>query len=101
MTKQARLTDEELAARMKELPGWAITGGKVHREFVFGDFVQAFGFMSSVALIAEGMNHHPEWSNVYSKVVIDLTTHDAGGITERDIEFASRVERLPDPRDRS
>jgi 4a-hydroxytetrahydrobiopterin dehydratase len=101
MTRQSKLTDEETAVRMEELPGWSISGGKVHKEFRFGDFVQAFGFMSSVALIAEGMNHHPEWSNVYSKVVIELTTHDSGGITELDIEFARRVERLLGPGERS
>jgi 4a-hydroxytetrahydrobiopterin dehydratase len=68
--------------------------GKLHKEFHFADFAHAFGFMSSVALIAESMNHHPEWSNVYGKVTIDLTTHDADGITALDLAFAARVERL-------
>lgn len=100
MSKQPKLTADEIGFRLGALAGWSIVDGKVHKEFRFGDFAQAFGFMSSVALIAEGMNHHPEWSNVYSKVVIDLTTHDAGGITELDIELARRVEQLLAARER-
>jgi len=67
--------------------------GKLHKEFRFPDFVDAFGFMTRVALIAEGMNHHPGWSNVWNRVVIDLTTHDAGGITEKDFQLAEKVDR--------
>jgi 4a-hydroxytetrahydrobiopterin dehydratase len=73
-----RLSASELAQALAERPGWSVCEGKLHRELSFPNFVAAFGFMSSVALVAERMNHHPEWSNVYGRVVIDLTTHDAG-----------------------
>ncbi len=71
---------------------WRIVAGKLHKSFVFADFVAAFGFMTRVALIAERMNHHPEWSNVYRTVHIDLTTHDASGITDRDFDLAKAME---------
>lgn len=89
-----RLSDDQIKSRLHELKGWTLRDGKLHREFQFKDFVTAFGFMSSVALIAESMNHHPNWSNVYNKVTIDLYTHDAGGVTEFDIEFSRRVNAL-------
>ncbi len=73
---------------------WQIVNGKLHKAFVFEDFVQAFGFMTRVALLAEQMNHHPEWSNVYRQVVIDLATHDAQGITSLDMELAQKIERV-------
>lgn len=76
------------------LEGWAVADGKLHREFRFGNFVEAFGWMTSVAIEAEKANHHPEWSNVYNRVTVDLTTHDAGGITGRDIELARRMNAL-------
>jgi len=91
MPNRTRLTPDQTAASLQTLPGWDIAGGKLRRDFVFEDFVRAFGFMSSVALIAESMNHHPEWSNVYNKVRIELTTHDAGGLTALDFEFARRA----------
>lgn len=77
------------------VPGWQVVGGKLHRDFRFASFVEAFGFMAQVALIAERLGHHPEWSNVYNSVCIDLTSHDRGGITELDREFARRVNALP------
>jgi 4a-hydroxytetrahydrobiopterin dehydratase len=89
-----RLSDDQIKGRLQELKGWTLRDGKLHREFQFKDFITAFGFMSSVALIAESMNHHPNWSNVYNKVTVDLTTHDAGGVTEFDVEFARRVNAL-------
>jgi 4a-hydroxytetrahydrobiopterin dehydratase len=89
-----RLDADEVAARMTALPGWTLRGGKLHREYKFADFVEAFGFMASVALVAERMNHHPEWQNVWSTVSVDLTTHDAAGITANDFELASAMERL-------
>jgi 4a-hydroxytetrahydrobiopterin dehydratase len=89
MAKMQNLTDEEIAARMKEAPGWEVRDGKLHREFRFADFVSAFSFMSAVALVAERSDHHPEWSNVYNRVVIDLSTHDAGGLTEKDFKLAA------------
>lgn len=88
------LTQEEILTRMKQLNGWSIQKGKLHKEFTFKSFVEAFAFMTSVALVAERMNHHPEWFNVYNRVVIDLTTHDVGGISNLDMEFAVRVEGL-------
>ncbi|MEO1064239.1 MAG: 4a-hydroxytetrahydrobiopterin dehydratase [Actinomycetota bacterium] len=94
MTIPPVLPDDVLAARLAELPGWEVADGKLHRELRFADFVTAWGVMSSIAMVAEKMNHHPEWSNVYSRVVIDLVTHDAGGITEYDLELAAVVERL-------
>lgn len=89
-----KLDDEELAKRLTQLAGWTLQAGKLHREYRFGDFVEAFGFMAGVALVAERMNHHPEWFNVWSTVRVDLTTHDAGGITARDFELAAAMERL-------
>jgi 4a-hydroxytetrahydrobiopterin dehydratase len=73
---------------------WQICQGKLNKEFRFRDFVEAFGFMTKAALVAEGMNHHPEWFNVYATVRVDLATHDAGGITELDFALAQRMESL-------
>ena len=94
MAERRRLTEQEIADQLKGLNGWSVTNGKLHKEYQFGSFVQAFGFMSSIALIAERMNHHPEWYNVYGKVVLDLSTHDIGGISPLDVEFARSVEKL-------
>lgn len=90
------LTTEERAAALNVLPGWsAERGGEaLAKTFAFGDFNAAFGFMTRVALMAEAMNHHPEWFNVYNKVEVTLTTHDAGGITTRDIKMAQFMESL-------
>ncbi len=76
------------------VPGWSLVDGKLHREIRFTDFVEAFGFMSRVALVAESMNHHPEWFNVYNSVVVDLSTHDAGGVTQTDLKLASRINEM-------
>lgn len=89
-----KLDEAEIERRLQDLPFWTIAGGKLHREYRFADFVSAFGFMASVALVAEAMNHHPEWFNVYGTVRIDLVTHDAGGITELDLKLATRMEAL-------
>jgi 4a-hydroxytetrahydrobiopterin dehydratase len=78
----------------KDLPKWEIKNGKLHREFVFVDFVAAFSFMTKVALHAEKTNHHPEWFNVYNRVTVDLMTHDAGGITSNDVELAKFIESI-------
>jgi 4a-hydroxytetrahydrobiopterin dehydratase len=88
------LSPSELSATLAELPGWTIQEGKLHRQFQFPSFVEAFGFMSSLALVAEAMGHHPEWFNVYNRVTIDLTTHDAGGITQKDVALARRASAL-------
>jgi len=79
---------------LRERDGWTVIQGKLHRECKFPDFVHAFGFMASAALVAEAMGHHPEWSNVYNRVTIDLTTHDAGGISEKDFELAAKLDGL-------
>ncbi|MFM9863047.1 MAG: 4a-hydroxytetrahydrobiopterin dehydratase [Micropepsaceae bacterium] len=82
------------AAALKDLPGWRDDAAKdaIVKTFVFGDFVQAFGFMTKAALVAERMDHHPEWSNVYKTVNVLLTTHDAGGLTMKDIELARAMD---------
>jgi 4a-hydroxytetrahydrobiopterin dehydratase len=92
-----RIDANELAQHLAQVPQWrydAARGGTLTREFKFTDFVQAFGFMSRVALAAERADHHPEWSNVYNKVTIVLTTHDAQGLSLRDIELARRIDAL-------
>ena len=87
--------DRELALlNATTAQAWNIEAQKLHKEFKFNDFVAAFGFMSQVALVAERMNHHPEWFNVYGTVVVDLTTHDAGGISERDFVLADFMDRV-------
>ncbi len=89
-----KLTKEEVSAGLGDLPGWSLNHGKLRREFKFANFTEAFGFMTSAAIEAEKMNHHPEWFNVYNKVVIDLTTHDAGGVTKLDFELAGKMNKL-------
>ena len=89
-----RIDDAEIERRLRGLNGWSLVAGKLRREYRFPSFVEAFGFMSSAALVAEAMNHHPEWFNVYGRVRIDLTTHDAGGITEKDFSLAARFEEI-------
>lgn len=95
------LDAEQIAAQLTQLNGsdgesgrWVIAGDKLHAEFVFADFVSAFAFMSASALVAERMNHHPEWFNVYNRVRVDLTTHDAGGLTELDFTLAAAMNSL-------
>ena len=92
MPRPAKLAAVEVTSRLAALPGWSIAGGKLHRELTFADFAQAFAFMGEVAREAEALQHHPEWFNVYNRVVIDLTTHDAGGITALDFDLARRAE---------
>ena len=88
------LDDSEIARRLEPLPGWERRGDRIVRTFRFEDFVCAFGWMASVALVAEKLDHHPEWSNVYNRVTIDLSTHDAGGVTSKDFELAAAANRL-------
>jgi 4a-hydroxytetrahydrobiopterin dehydratase len=76
------------------MQGWTLANGKLHREYKFADFVHAFGFMATAAIAIEKMNHHPEWFNVYNRVVVDLTTHDAGGISQRDFELAGLLDQF-------
>jgi 4a-hydroxytetrahydrobiopterin dehydratase len=83
-----------VTARIASLDSWQVTSGKLHREYKFPDFTQAFAFMAAVATVAEKMDHHPEWLNVYNRVTVDLSTHDAGGITELDFQLAAAMEKL-------
>ncbi len=94
MAERTKLSQQQISQGLQSLSGWALLNGKLHKEFTFADFVQAFRFMSGVALVAERMNHHPEWCNVYNRVVIDLSTHDVGGISTLDLEFASKVDAM-------
>ena len=94
MVENRKLTDVEIESQLLKLTGWSIVDGKLHREFQFKDFVSAFSFMAGVALVAESKNHHPEWFNVYNKVVIDLTTHDVQGISGLDCELAAAANAL-------
>jgi len=89
-----KLSQEQIKNELKNMPGWAVVDGKLHKEFHFEDFNQAFGFMTRAAMHIEKMNHHPEWFNVYNKLIVGLTTHDAGGITENDIKLAKILNSL-------
>ena len=89
-----RLSEEEINEELKNLPGWSVVNEKLHKEIQFDSFNQAFGFMTMAAMEIEKMNHHPEWSNVYNRLVIELTTHDAGGITSNDINLARILNSL-------
>jgi 4a-hydroxytetrahydrobiopterin dehydratase len=89
-----KLTGEQIEQALAGLPGWSLANGKLHREYKFADFVHAFGFMATAAIAIEARNHHPEWSNVYNRVTVDLTTHDAQGITKKDTELAALLESL-------
>jgi 4a-hydroxytetrahydrobiopterin dehydratase len=89
-----KLTDSEIQAGLTKAKGWTLANGKLHREFACKDFVTAFGNMTRVALIAESMNHHPEWFNVWNKVVIDLVTHSVKGISDLDFVLAEKVEEV-------
>lgn len=90
------LGSEARAAALARLPAWRAADGRdaITRTFTFADFNQAFGFMARVALVAEKMDHHPEWTNVYKTVTVTLTSHDAGGVTERDIRLAEAMDRI-------
>lgn len=92
MTTQKLLAGAELEAAVESLDGWLVVDAKLHKEYVFRDFVEAFAFMTAAALCAERKNHHPEWFNVYGTVRVDLTTHDAGGITLWDVELAQEFD---------
>jgi 4a-hydroxytetrahydrobiopterin dehydratase len=87
------LSPNELDTALRSLPRWTVIEGKLHREFRFADFAEAFAFMTRVAALAEAANHHPDWSNVWNRVSIDLVTHDAGGITAKDVELARAIDR--------
>ncbi len=88
------LSDDEIAARLESLPTWQVREGRLVRSYKFPNFVQAMGWMVSAALVAEKLNHHPNWSNVWNRVEVELWTHDAGAITELDFALADKMEAL-------
>lgn len=89
-----KLTEDQIKNELATLSGWSVINGKLHRDFTFKDFIEAFGFMCTASMHIEKMNHHPEWFNVYNKVRVDLVTHDAGGITQNDINLARILNSL-------
>jgi len=94
VARPEKLGPAEIEALLAQRPHWSLDDGKLHRSFRFADFNAAFGFMARVALAAEVLNHHPEWSNVYDRVVVHLTTHDAGGLTELDFALAAKMDEF-------
>lgn len=96
MPRPKALSPDQIDAALASLPGWSLVDGKLHRELRFPNFQRAFAFMAEAALHAEKLDHHPEWSNVYGRVVVDLVTHDAGGLTELDLELAKRMSAIAD-----
>ncbi len=94
MSRPSLLPAETVASRLAELPGWRLEAGALRRDFVFADFAEAFAFMTRVALAAEKMDHHPDWSNVWNRVSVSLSTHDAGGVTELDVRLAGLMDRM-------
>ena len=97
MTHPKKLSDADVTTRLQALAGWTRAGDKISREFQFKDFVTAWTFMSGCALVAERMNHHPEWWNVYRTVKVELSTHDAGGISTNDFELAKAMNGIAAP----
>jgi 4a-hydroxytetrahydrobiopterin dehydratase len=91
---RTKLSDPEIATELAKLPNWSIERGNLHRAFEFADFSQAFAFMTRVALAAEKMDHHPDWSNAWNKVIIDLSTHSAGGLTQNDFNLATKISQV-------
>ncbi len=97
MARPTKLPTGDVAEAMAELHlDWDLVNGKLHRELRFANFAEAFGFMASIAIIAEKMDHHPEWSNVYNRVTIDLVTHDVDGISNLDLELAAIIDAAAD-----
>lgn len=92
MSSNHKLTEEEIQAHLIYVPNWTYTHGKIKRNFEFSNFIEAFSFMTQVALWAERFDHHPDWSNAWNKVNIELTTHSAHGLTEKDFHFAKKID---------
>jgi pterin-4-alpha-carbinolamine dehydratase (EC 4.2.1.96) len=90
----SKLTEMEIASAIAQLAGWSVVNGKLQKKWKFADFISAMGFITKVAIAAEKMDHHPEIFNVYNQVTIDLTTHDAGGISAKDVELAQKIDAL-------
>ena len=91
---RAKLSKQQVAAGLRGLDGWSVRRGHLHRVFEFEDFKQAFAFMKRVALAADKMDHHPDWSNSYNKVTVDLSTHSAGGLTQNDLALAGKIQTI-------
>jgi 4a-hydroxytetrahydrobiopterin dehydratase len=89
-----KLSEQEIATELRKLAGWSVVNGNLHRVFEFKDFSAAFGFMTRVAIAAEKMDHHPDWSNAWNKVTVDLSTHSAGGLTNNDFELAGKIQQI-------
>ena len=89
-----KLSDDEIKQALPNLPGWSVQDAKLHREYQFPDFAHAIGFITTAAIGIEKMNHHPEWFNVYNRVRVDLSTHDSGGITQKDVDLAHLLEQI-------
>jgi 4a-hydroxytetrahydrobiopterin dehydratase len=87
-----KMSEKEITHELTKLPGWNFENGKLHRAFQFADFIEAFGFMSRAAIVAESMGHHPDWSNAWNRVTVDLSTHSIGGISRLDFELASKMQ---------
>lgn len=94
MGRRDLLTPDQVDAALGDLPAWSLVDGRLHAEFVFADFAAAFAFMTAVAPVAEELDHHPDWSNVWNRVTVDLWTHDRGGLTGLDVELAQRMSAL-------
>ena len=89
-----KLSDSEVSSALAQLPSWSLKNGKLHREYKFPNFAYAFGFMATAAPLIEKRDHHPEWANVYNRVTVDLMTHDAQGITQKDVDLAALLEGI-------
>ncbi len=93
--ERQKLNQEEVEAALNDLPGWQVKAGKLHKTFKFGSFAQAMGWMMSVAIFADKLDHHPEWANVYNRVTVDLVTHDLdNAISSWDVALAQKMEEL-------
>tara|TARA_B100000700_G_C14818792_1_gene748817 strand:- start:485 stop:775 length:291 start_codon:yes stop_codon:yes gene_type:complete len=92
--KATLLNDQEIKSLQEKIPKWNLADKKISRQLQFSNFIDAFAFMTKVAIIAEGMGHHPDWSNVYAKVTIELSTHEVGGLSNLDFELASNIDKL-------
>jgi len=90
----SKLTEVEISSAIAQLAGWAVVNDKLQKKWQFPNFISAMGFITKVAMVAEKMDHHPEIFNVYNRVTIDLTTHDAGGISAKDVELAKKIDTL-------
>lgn len=90
----SKLTNDEIAERLKNLKGWEYVNGSIERSFIFGNFKEAFAMMTRIAFECEAQNHHPDWSNVYKTVNVRLNTHDAGGVTEKDFLLAESIQSI-------